>query len=167
MKKILLVIGLAVMLAMAGAANASITVNDTSGGHNSTAVFTISGTNLQISLTNNDTACQVPTDVLTALFFSITGDPSLTLSSAIAEQLITMTNNPATVHTGASNANITAFWDYENNLNLAQFPGANMGTGGAGLGVFGGPTIDGLDYTIVGDVVTGANGKFNGDKVGS
>ena len=177
MKKILLAIGLAVMLAFtAGTAGASISATDGT----STAVFDVVGGNLQISLTNGNTACKVPTDVLTALFFSITGDPTLTPLSALLKTgsgFISMTQTTATFTIPASN-NVGGEWAYATNIGAASssFPGTNEGIGSSGLGVFGnanfgGPNIsgpagvDGLQLGIVGGVAKGNSGKYNGDFV--
>ena len=163
MKKMLLVIGLAVMLACtAGTAAASFTDGT------STADFAIVGGNLQVTLSTTSNA-SVPTDVLTALFFSITGNPTLTSISAVLGAGSTITAGGTTDPGGV----VGGEWAYKNGLGSnadvqANFAGANAGISSTGLGVFGGATfpgtnlagpaaVDGGQYGMVGSIAAGAN----------
>ena len=165
MKKLLLVIGLAVMLACtagtAGAFSLDGSGNATDG--TSTANFAIVGGNLQVTLSTTSVAV-VPTDVLTALFFSITGDPGLTSLSAVLGSGSFITAGGTTDAGGG----VGGEWAYSNGLSVAQFPGANSGISSTGLGVFGSPTfpgtnlagpaaVDGGQYGMVGGIAANAN----------
>jgi hypothetical protein len=62
----------------------SITYSFTSGGLGASAEFVRSGSDLIVTLANTGTAdALVPTDILTAVFFDVAGNPALTRSSAM------------------------------------------------------------------------------------
>jgi hypothetical protein len=65
-------------------ANATpISISFTSGGYGATAQFAQSGGNLIVTLTNTGTAeAMVPSDILTSVYFDISGSPSLSRVSA-------------------------------------------------------------------------------------
>src|SRR5262245_59111694 len=77
----------ALLIAGAGAREsraAPVTFTFSTGDRAASATFDTSGTRLIVTLTNTSTAdVMVPTDVLTAVFFSLTGDPNLGRVSAI------------------------------------------------------------------------------------
>ncbi len=169
----------ALSLSMAGmvapSAAAPITFTGSSGSLSASATFTVVGSNLQIVLTNSGTSdALVPTDVLTGIFFDVTGIPSLSAVSATSGGTSSTLNvgNPA-IFVSASGTNIGGAWAYEQGT-LAH--GALYGISAAGLGVFGtsnvfpgpnvdgDPGVDGLDYGLLpaGDNLTTGNGGLNG-----
>ncbi len=75
---------LAVVAAPLLARASSIAYSFTSGGLGASANFARSGSDLIVTLTNTGTAdVMVPTDVLTAVYFDVAGNPALTRSSAM------------------------------------------------------------------------------------
>jgi hypothetical protein len=128
------------LLAVTAAQAVPIVFTGSSGVLSASASFDIVGGNLQVTLTNTSTAdTLVPSDVLTAVFFNVAGNPSLTpLSGTLA----------GTTLYGATGPNVGGEWAYNNGLN--QF-GANSGISSAGFGLFGppdlfpGPNLDGPD----------------------
>jgi hypothetical protein len=132
MRSILLksVSSLAVVVSLhAGAAPVLFT--GSSGSLAATVSFDIVGSQLQVVLSNTATGdVLVPTDVLTAVFFNITGNPLLTRSSAISGG---PTYLGSTNVSGAGTA-IGGEWTYLNGL--SQYS-ANSGISSSGLGIFG------------------------------
>ena len=141
-----------------------------SGGLAATASFDIVGSQLEVVLSNTSTGdVLVPTDVLTAVFFNIDGNPLLIRNSALSG---------GTTHLGSTNVSgvgtvVGGEWAYLNGLN--QYA-ANSGISSSGLGIFGpgnrfpgtnlsGPeTPNGLEYGLasVGDnPATGNAGILN------
>ena len=60
-----------------------ITYSFTSGNRSATADFTLSGTDLIVTLSNTSGAdVMVPTDILTAVFFDVIGNPAHSRTSA-------------------------------------------------------------------------------------
>jgi hypothetical protein len=82
-------IALLVLAILAGALTAqatSITYSFATGGLGASAEFDRVGSNLIVTLTNTGTAdALVPTDILTAVYFDVVGNPALTRISAIVE----------------------------------------------------------------------------------
>lgn len=131
---------------LAAEASASVTFTGSSGSLSAEATFASSGSDLQVTLTNTSSAdVLVPTDVLTAVFFSIAGNPTLTPLSAVLAPGSTVlfgTTDPGGVVGGE--------WAYK----------SASGVSSTGLGIFGpgdrfpgsnlqGPTSpDGLQYGI-------------------
>jgi hypothetical protein len=131
------------------------------------ANFTVSAGNLVVTLCNTSTDdTTLPTDVLTAVFFDIAGNPTLTPVSALLEagSTVIYDSQPAGGVVGGE-------WAYGNGLSTPPAP-ATQGISSAGFGAFGnanfpganlaGPTaVDGLQYGIVSagdDVDTGNTG---------
>lgn len=156
-------------------AAAPITFTGSSGSLSASATFTVVASNLKVVLTNTGASdAMVPTDVLTAIFFDITGTPFLTAVSAISGGTSYTLNvgSPATF-VSASGTDIGGAWAFEEGT-LAH--GALYGIGAAGLGVFGPPNVfpgpnvdgdpgvDGVGYGLlpVGDNLTTGNGGLNG-----
>ncbi len=74
-----------------------ITFSFTSGGLGATAEFVRSGSDLIVTLTNTGTAdALVPTDILTAVYFNVDGNPPLTRTSA----LVPLTSDVFEIGTG-------------------------------------------------------------------
>jgi hypothetical protein len=142
------------MLMIPTAAHASaITFSGSSGSLSASVSFDIAGSNLLVTLTNTSTAdTLLPVDVLTSVFFTISGDPLLTTTSVVLGSgsiVENGTTDPGNVVGGE--------WAYKNGL--SQY-GANQGISSSGLGIFGpgdvfpgsnlwGPADpDGLQYGI-------------------
>ncbi len=164
---------LAAALACAAANAAPIVFSGSSGALGASVSFDIVGGNLVASLSNTSGSdVLVPADVLTGVYFDITGDPLLTrVSAQVApgSSVLFGTTDPVW--------GVGGEWAYSNNLNGAP-GGAKQGISSSGLGLFGpallfpganlqGPDApDGLQYgiTSAGDnsatgnaAVTGAN----------
>ncbi|MDH4100783.1 MAG: PEP-CTERM sorting domain-containing protein [Nitrospirota bacterium] len=148
-----------------------ITINGTNGSNlSAAATFAASGTNLIVTLTNTSTSdVLVPADILTAVFFTVAGDPTLTPVSALL-------NAGSTVHFGPVNGgNVGGEWQYKNHLSGAP-GGANEGISSSGLSPlfssanFGGANLqgpeglDGLQYgiTSAGDNTAVGNAAVTG-----
>ena len=166
----------AIALAPLPAVAGSINYGFSSGNRSATAEFARSGSDLLVTLTNTSTADALESaDILTAVFFEITGDPALTRTSA-------MLPLASSVWMGGTGADVTPLdrivggeWTYQNSI--FAVPPYNQGISSAGLGVFGpstrfpGPNLqgpnnpDGVQYglTSVGDNLTTGNGGLNGE----
>jgi hypothetical protein len=133
----------------------AITFIDTNGTLSASVTFEQLGTNLKVTLVNTSTSDVLqPSDVLTAAFFTLAGDPTLTRVSAIIP-------SDSTVLFGGTDPGdvVGGEWAYKNHLSHAPY-GADEGISSAGLGLFGpydrfpgsnlqGPASpDGLQYGI-------------------
>ena len=140
-----------------------------SGTLDSQATFTASGSNLLVTLTNTSPDdVLVPSDILTAVFFDLAGDPTLAPVSALLPSGSTVFFGPA------SGGNVGGEWAYAAGLSGA--PGSttsgisSTGLGLFGAGNFGGPNlqgpaaVDGLQYglTSAGDDTTSGNQAVTG-----
>lgn len=151
---------------------APITFTGSSGSLAASVTFSTSGTNLLVTLTNTSTAdVMVPADVLTGVFFTIAGNPTLTPVSAKLSSGSTVFFGP----TGGGN--VGGEWGYVNGLSGAP-GGADEGISSSGLGgLFGsanfngaelqGPSsgaLDGLQYGILsaGDNTATGNAPVTG-----
>ncbi|MBI5601925.1 MAG: PEP-CTERM sorting domain-containing protein [Deltaproteobacteria bacterium] len=117
------------------------------------ATFDIVGTFLQVTLTNTGADVMAPSDVLTALFFNITGNPSLTPGSA------TLASGSSVLFGGSDPGGVVGGeWAYTNIASGAP-NGATQGISSSGLGIFGGANfpgsnlqdpsaVDGVQYGI-------------------
>ncbi len=156
----------------------SISFAFTSGSRSASVEFTRSGSDLLVELTNTSLAdVLVPTDVLTAVFFQVDGDPALTRVSALV---------PAgnSVLVGGSGSDVTPSggvvggeWAYANGISNPA--GFNEGISSTGLSDFGsgnlfpgdnlqGPASpDGLQYgiTSAGDDLSTGNGGVSGQNL--
>lgn len=161
--------------------------NTTSGQRLSAQVeFKMSGTSLQITLTNTSTHVGfVPSDLLTAVFFDIAGTPSIGSSkfaSAIAETVVKQVNvvtkegkktvtTPTEVITTNTNVKYPGQdggWRYAStsSSNGLLSTKQNYGFGTAGMGIFGGGGGSSqMDYGLVNstfNVLTDVNGGMTG-----
>ena len=135
------------------------------------ATFTQIGTNLQVTLANTSTNDVLgPPDVLTAVFFTLAGDPTLNRVSAVIAA-------GSTVLFGGTDPGgvVGGEWAYVNRLSGSPL-GANEGISSSGLNLFGpsnrfpgsnlqGPASpDGLQYgiTSAGDNSATGNGAVTG-----
>lgn len=172
---VLAVTGLAMA---ASSASAALVFNLTSGARSAQVMMSTSGSNLVITVTNTASAdALVPTDVLTAVFFNVSGTPlSLSPLSATLKAGSSIVGKsgavPAiTTETGNS---VASEWAYKGGING---PGSSAyGISSTGIGIFGpgdrfntatnlqGPTSPaGLQYgiTTAGDNPATGNGDFN------
>ncbi len=128
------------------------------------AAFDIVGGNLQVTLTNTGADVMAPSDVLTGLFFNITGNPALTGISAIlapGSSVLFGGTDPGGVVGGE--------WAYTSSASIA--PGVTKeGISSSGLGIFGGASfpgsnlqdpvaVDGLQYGITSGADNPATGN--------
>lgn len=166
-------VGVAAVAAAIGsvssASAAAVTWNFSSGNYAAEAVFSTSGTNLVVTLTNTSAAdVLVPIDVLTGVFFDITGSPlSLGRTSAAlnaGSSVLFGTTDPSNVVGGE--------WAYLGGLSGAPH-GADYGISSTGLGLFGpgdrfpgtnlqgppGGSVGGLEYGITSAGDNGATGN--------
>lgn len=162
----------ALALTMAGQAQA-ITFTGSSGSLSASADFTIVGGNLQVVLTNTSTAdVLVPANVLTGVFFSVSGPSNFSSVSALLTGGSTVIYDPDGQPAGGV---VGGEWAYATGLSGAP-NGATSGISSSGLGLFGvanfpganlaGPSssVDGLQYGIVsaGDNAATGNGGITG-----
>jgi hypothetical protein len=178
MKRYGFALALAIALTPVSAMGGPITYNFSSGTLAATAVFNRSGSDLVVTLSNTSAAdATVPTDILTGIFFEVTGDPLLTRTSALVPL-------GSSVLVGGTGADVTPVdrvvggeWAYLNALN--QVPATNEGISSSGLGIFGpsnvfpganlqGPADPaGIQYgiTSAGDNLTTGNGGLSGQNL--
>lgn len=126
------------------------------------ATFDIVGTFLQVTLTNTGADVMAPSDVLTALFFNITGNPLLSASSA------TLAPGSSVLFGGSDPGGVVGGeWAY---TNTASVGGASQGISSSGFGIFGGASfpgsnlqdpsaVDGVQYGIT----SGADNPLTGN----
>jgi len=148
----------AMMVLLAGTATADTIFTATSGSLSASATFSVVGTNLVITLANTSTAdVTAPNQVLTALFFTIAGNPTLTPVSAIVPAGNTILFAPSGNCTSGP-CNVGGEWAYAAGLSGSPL-GAYAGGSSSGFGLFGsfnfnGPNLqgpnalDGLQYGI-------------------
>src|SRR5262249_15560239 len=122
-------------LAIAG----PITYSFSSGTRAASATFAKSGSNLIITLTNTSAAdAMVDTDILTAVYFTVTGSPTLTPISAVVPPTSDVFDiGPGTLVTPGDRV-VGGEWAYRN---VALPHGNNEGVSSTGLGVFGPPDL--------------------------
>jgi hypothetical protein len=142
------------------------------------AKFDVSGSNLVVTLTNTSTTntSYDPPDLLAAVFFNISGAPTLSTVSAA------LTSGSSFVE-GSLVGNLGDYWQYKKSATGFSNPGFSTtdmyGISSVGFGIFGGgsglaggyfaaggssPKINGADYTIVGTDFAAAthNGGITG-----
>lgn len=158
-----------VLAALAGAAQASTFVASDAFGRAAQVEFQVSGSQLIVTLTNISTSdVLVPIDVLTGVYWSMTGSGTLSRDSALLApgSTVIYDSQPAGGVVGGE-------WAYNAGLN---FHNANFGISSSGLGMFGpgdrfpGPDLepptspDGVQYGIVsaGDNSATGNGGITG-----
>ncbi len=147
-----------------------ITFTGTNGVLDASAAFSVSGGILTIVLTNTSTAdVAIPVQVLTGLFFDLSGTPTLTPGSA------TLTAGSTVFFGPSGGGNVGGEWEYLGSLSGAP-NGASYGISSAGLGIFGNPNfgganldgpnaVNGLNYgiTSAGDNLTTGNAEVTGN----
>jgi hypothetical protein len=148
-----------------------ITFTGSSGSLAASVSFEIVAGNLQVTLTNTSSAdVLVPTDVLTGVFFNVSGDPTLTRLSGLLAGGSTVFYDAQGQPAGGV---IGGEWAYLNGI--SQYS-ANSGISSSGLGIFGpgnlfpGPDLespaspDGVQYGLLsaGDNTGTGNGGITG-----
>lgn len=165
MKRTVLVLSMLLVLLTAVSVSATpITFTGSSGSLAASANFSVVGGNLQVILTNASSADVLnPSGVLTALFFTLTGNPTLTPVSALL-------SGGSTVFFGPNGGgNVGGEWAYANGLAGAP-GGADEGISSAGFNLFGaanfgganldGPAaVNGLNYGLLSAGDNTANGN--------
>ncbi|PWU15279.1 MAG: hypothetical protein C5B50_15625 [Verrucomicrobia bacterium] len=125
-----------------------------------TATFDIiSGTNLQVTLSNLGAPVTQPSDVLECLFFNLDGAGTLAPVSAVLGTGSSVLNGPV-----PSGQTLGDQWEYLGGLSGTP-NGANRGISGAGLGIFGSGNFgsnsqncDGVPFGIANGIASNANG---------
>lgn len=136
---------------------AAVTFTGSAGSRAASATFDTSGTNLLVTLTNTSSAdVLVPTDVLTGVFFNLSGDPSLGRTSAVLASGSTVFYD-----TQPAGGVVGGEWAYNADVSSGSLPGVNQGISASGLGIFGpsnrfpganladNENVGGLDYGIL------------------
>jgi len=120
------------MSSEASAGSITFEATNTSLGLSASATFEVSGDSLTVTLTNTSKGdVLVPSDVLTAVFFTVAGDPELKPVSAVlagGSNVLFGSTDPGGVVGGE--------WAYKNGLSGAP-QGADEGISSSGLGLFG------------------------------
>lgn len=157
----------------ADAAAVTFTGSD-SFGRAASATFDTSGTNFLVTLTNTSSAdVLVPTDVLTGVFFNLSGDPSLRRTSAVLASGSTVFYDSDGQPAGGV---VGGEWAYNADVSSDSLRGVNQGISASGLGIFGrsnrfpganladNENVGGLDYGILsaGDNPGTGNGGVTG-----
>src|SRR3989304_2718962 len=134
-QRLLIFVALISVLAFAGFAQAlPMTFSASSGSLSASATFETSGSNLIVTLTNTSAAdVTVPSDVLTAFFFTLAGDPTLTTLSAMLNSGSSVYYDPQGQPLGGV---VGGEWAYRDNLSGAPL-NADEGISSAGFGLFG------------------------------
>lgn len=142
-----------------------VTFVGTSGSLSASATFSVGGSNLLITLANQDhrlftgtrgSDALKPSELLTALYFTIDGATLLSPVSMTAESVVNGTGVPG------------QNWQYVAQVSGAP-GGADSGVSAAGLGIFGpngnfapgGQNLQGANWAIVGDHYTPGSGVGN------
>lgn len=163
-------VGCAIMMAAAPAQAAPIVFEGSGGTKAARVTFENVGGSLVVRLKNTSMSdVTVPSDLLTAVFFNVNGNPSLTRTSAVLGSGSTVVND-----TQPAGGVVGGEWAYRKSLNV--YGGANTGLSSTGLSLFGsgdrfpganldGPNSpDGMQYgiTSAGDNPATANGGLAG-----
>lgn len=145
-----------ILMSWAGPSHALL-VSGSSGSLSASADFQVVGGNLQVTLTNTSAAdVLAPGDVLTAVFFNLAGNPTLTRVSAVLNTGSTVFYDPDGQPAGGV---VGGEWAY--NSGFSPVNGATQGISSTGLGLFGpsdlfpGPDLapptspDGVQYGLL------------------
>lgn len=171
-KPISIVLALGMLVGLATAASATVTFTGVSGSLAASASFTVTGTTVTLVLTNTSLADVAnPAQVLTGVFFDITGFPPNTLTPTSAA----LTAGSSVFYGSTDPGNVVGGeWAYGSALAGAP-GGAYLGTSSSGLGLFGGSNfpgnnlqgpaaVDGVQYgiTSAGDNLALGNAAVTG-----
>ena len=137
MKKIVFLLSMPLVLLTAVSVSATpITFTGSSGSLAASANFSVVGGNLQVILTNTSSAdVLVSSEVLTAVFFTVAGNPALAPVSALLSGGSTVIYGPQ-----PAGGNVGGEWAYANGLAGAP-GGADEGISSSGFGLFGPPNL--------------------------
>ena len=125
------------LIAVPQARAESVFVGSDSSGRAASVTFDVSGSNLLVTLTNTSTAdVLAPTDVLTAVFFDIQGNPNLSRVSAKLSSGSTVLFPPSGTGTDSGGV-VGGEWAYLSNLSSTPF-NTSQGISSTGLNLFGG-----------------------------
>ena len=150
----------------------AVTFSAASGSRAASVSFNLVGGDLEVVLTNTSASdTLVPTDVLTAVFFDISGaDPTLSRTSAV------LTAGSTVIYDSAPAGGVVGGeWAYASGLSGAPL-GADYGISSSGFGLFGPGDLfpgvdleppaspDGVQYGLVtaGDLASTGNGGITG-----
>ena len=126
-------------------AKAAVTFSGASGDLSASAAFSIVGGNLQVVLTNTGIVDVTgPASILTAVFFDITGNPTLSSVSAILTAGSSVPIGPTD-----PGGVVGGEWGYKSGLAGAP-GGAKEGISSVGLSLFGGATFPGTNLVVPG-----------------
>ena len=167
--------------AVTGAASAQVTFGGASGALSASATFSTDGTgDLFLTLTNTSTGntSYVPSQGLTAVFFNVTGNPTLVPVSATLPSGSNIANpgdcNSSPNLCNAQPTDVSTEWTYKKNIGAigSVVPASNDGISSSGFSVFGPndafdtastpldtPVPDGLNFAIVGSDYTDGSGN--------
>jgi hypothetical protein len=165
------------MLASASPAMAGpISYSFSSGSRSAQVDFARSGSDLIVTLTNTSAAdALVPTDILTAVFFDVSGNPLLTRTSALLPLSSSVLVGGTGVDVTPGDRIVGGEWSYLNSI--SDPANHNSGISSTGVGTFGpgnrfpgnnlqGPTSpNGVQYgiTTAGDNLLTGNGGLSGE----
>jgi hypothetical protein len=128
-------LGLVIGIFTAGSANASFLFSGSSGNLSASVDFSVSGTTLTAVLTNTSFFdANAPSDVLTAVFFNISGNPTLNPVSALLTGGSSIVMDPS--GTPPAGNVVGGEWAYGSGLSGAP-GGATKGISSSGLNLFG------------------------------
>ena len=145
-------------LLTAGSAKAIFFQATNGGGLGASANFTIDGGNLILQLTNTGTAdVNVPSEVLTGVFFDIAGNPTLSSISAVLGPGSSVVLDPQGQPAGGV---VGGEWAYAKFLASTNPFNATQGVSSVGLDLFGIATFPGAN------LAGPANGAVNGIQYG-
>jgi hypothetical protein len=165
-QRVAAILAFSILLLPAPAETSPVVFIGSSGTLSAEVTFAQSGTDLIVTLSNlSSFDVQLPSEVLTAVFFTLAGDPTLTPTSAI------LSFGSVVLFGGTDpGGGVGGEWAYKNHLLGAPF-GADEGISSAGFGLFGpgdrfpgsnlqGPANpDGLQYGITSPVDNPATGN--------
>lgn len=145
---------------------APITFTGSSGALSASVIFDVVGGNLQVTLTNTaaNPATMVPADVLTAVFFDVTGNPTLSRISAVLGTGAVTRNGAGIPGSGTDPGGVVGGeWAYTGGGGtLGSGVTQTQGISSSGLGIVGPPdrfpgsdleppaSPDGIQYGIIG-----------------
>lgn len=133
MSRVALLTSFVIATAAASSATAGVTWSSTgSNNRAASALFEVSGSSLVIRLSNDSAAdANVPTDMLTGVFFNISGGAvALTRTSVVLAAGATVINGGGTDAGGV----VGGEWAYKSGISLG---GSTYGVSSSGLGLFG------------------------------
>jgi hypothetical protein len=124
-------------------------------GREATAVFTVTGNQLEIVLANTSASdVLIPSELLSGVFFALPGNVTLSPTSAA------LTAGSAVFYGDDGGGNLGGEWAYLAATDIGGFGGPNQGISSAGLGIFGEANFNGSN------LFGPSNGAVNGEDYG-